>query len=329
MVNCTMCGKPAMYINKVSGIAYCRQHFIDYFERKVRKTIRKYNMFGKKEHILVATSGGKDSMSLLHILWKLSKKNPSWEITAVLVDEGIKGYRERTIKNLVKYANERGIKFIIASFRDYIGMSLDDIVDKGRGRNLPYQPCSYCGVFRRNVINTVAKEIDATVIATAHNLDDVVQTYLMNLINNSLDRIMRLTPVRKEGSFIKRVKPFYEVLEKESALYALSNNLIEPEYVQCPYAKYNIRFLIRRLVNELEDKYPGSKYGLLKSLLQIINQCNMCVGSKSEKYETCAICGEPASNIICKSCVFKYQLNLLSPELSAKIKDIIEKSLQI
>ncbi|MEM1713820.1 MAG: tRNA 2-thiocytidine biosynthesis TtcA family protein, partial [Desulfurococcaceae archaeon] len=196
MVKCSYCGKPAVYINKVSNIAYCRQHFIEYFEHKARKTIRKYNMIKPGDHVLIGVSGGKDSMALLHFLLKLKKKMQRLEITAVLVDEGISGYREKTIPNLVNYAEKYGVKYIIASFRDYIGATLDDIVKTSFQNNLPYMPCSYCGVFRRYVLNKVAREINANVIATAHNMDDIVQTYLMNLVSNSWDRIVSLGPVR-------------------------------------------------------------------------------------------------------------------------------------
>lgn len=315
MVKCSYCDKPAVYVNKINNTAYCRQHFIDYFEHKVRKTIRKYNMFQSGEHVLVGVSGGKDSMALLHFLLKLRKKMPRLEVTAVLIDEGISGYREKTAINLVNYAKERAVRYIIASFKDYVGETLDEIVKESFEKKLPYMPCSYCGVFRRYILSTVAREIGATAIATAHNMDDVVQTYLMNLVNNSWDRIFSLSPVRcsSEEFIVKRVKPFYEIPEKETALYALLNGLVRPEYVQCPYVKYNVRFTIRKVLNELEDRYPGSKYGLLRSLLDLIEMCNK-FKLISKKYMKCNICGNPSSHIICKACLFRAKLGLLSPE---------------
>ncbi|MEM1596319.1 MAG: TIGR00269 family protein [Desulfurococcaceae archaeon] len=330
MVKCSYCGKPAVYINKVGNIAYCRQHFIEYFEHKARKTIRKYNMIKPGDHVLIGVSGGKDSMALLHFLLKLKKKMQRLEITAVLVDEGISGYREKTIPNLVNYAEKYGVKYIIASFRDYIGATLDDIVKTSFQNNLPYMPCSYCGVFRRYVLNKVAREINANVIATAHNMDDIVQTYLMNLVSNSWDRIVSLGPVRSssEEYIVKRIKPFYELSEKETALYALLNNLIQPDFNQCPYVKYNIRFTIRKLINELEDKYPGSKYGLLRSLLNIINvQSKFKIYEK--KYKTCLLCGNPSSHSVCKACLFRAKLNLLNTEQYNKLAEITSSDTEV
>lgn len=315
MVKCSYCDRPAVYVNKISNIAYCKLHFIEYFEHKVRKTIRKYGMVQPGDHVLVGVSGGKDSMALLHLLFKLRGKIPRLEITAVLVDEGIAGYREKTIPNLVNYAEKRATRYIIASFRDYVGKTLDEIVKDSFERKLPYMPCSYCGVFRRYVLNKVAREIGATVIATAHNMDDVVQTYLMNLINNSWDRALSLSPVRSssEEYIVKRIKPFYEIPEKETTIYALLNNLVQPEFVQCPYVKYNVRFVIRKMINELEDKYPGSKYGLLRSLLELL-EIDERARLVIKKYTKCIVCGNPASRAVCKACLFKAKLGLLKPE---------------
>ncbi|MEM4717422.1 MAG: TIGR00269 family protein [Desulfurococcaceae archaeon] len=326
MVECSICNKPAIYVNRISNIAYCKQHFIEYFERRVRKTIRKYNMIKPGDRIALGVSGGKDSMALLHLLLKLRKKIPRVDIVAVLVDEGIKGYREKTIDNLVKYASEQGVKYIIASFKDYIGKTLDEIVLESFKRNLPYMPCSYCGVFRRYVLNKVAGEIDANIIATAHNMDDIVQTFIMNLVNNSWDRIVTLNPVRKGIEGVPtRIKPFYEVPEKETALYALLNGLTKPEFIQCPYIKFNVRHTIRKLLNELEDKYLGSKYGLLRSLQGLIE-----IQSKyklvERRYTKCAICGQPSSNAVCKACTYRASLDLMNNHELQTLKEITTKT---
>lgn len=332
MAICHVCGRKAVYINPVNGRAYCREHFAKYFERKVRRTIRKYNMLKKNDHVVVATSGGKDSLSLLHILAKIASKNPGLRITALLIDEGIKGYREKTVERLEKYAKEHGVNYRVASFKEYLGITLDEIVSKSRELGLPYQPCSYCGVFRRYLLNKVTRELGGTVLATAHNLDDAVQTYLMNIIENSWDRVSKLGPVVEPdvpGVFPRRIKPFYEVLEKETALYALLNGLITPEYEQCPYAQYNIRFTIRRLLNELEERYPGTKYKLLRSLLSAIKLTQHTQAGHSRK--TCILCGEPAAHPLCKACTYRLELSVLRPgEYSAlKLRAGVDYELKV
>ncbi|MEM4914620.1 MAG: TIGR00269 family protein [Thermosphaera sp.] len=329
MVTCSFCGRKAVYINPLNGISYCKLHFNSYLEKRVRKTIRRYNMFQSKEHIVVAVSGGKDSMGLLHVLNKLSKGNPDWALTAILVDEGISGYRDNTIANLKKYAQENNIEYKIVSFKEYIGLTLDEIVDRGRNLNLPYLPCSYCGVFRRYVLNKAARDVGGTVLATAHNLDDVVQTFLMNIISNSWEKIARLKPVAEKGShpnFVPRVKPFFEILEKESAVYALLNGLIQPDYQQCPYARFNIRFTIRKIINDLEEKYPGTKYGMLRSLERILSIMERSQFKSGNEFKTCEVCGEPSSHPVCKACLYRYELGLMSPEEEARVKRAIDNN---
>jgi len=314
VVKCSYCSKPAVYISRADGKAYCAKHFIEYFDKKVRRTIRRYSLFGKKEHIVVAVSGGKDSLSLLHYLMKLAKKVPTWRISALLIDEGISGYREYTIKDFLDFINDyKDIDYRIASFKEEIGATLDEIVRIGKERGLPYLPCSYCGVFRRYLLNKVAREMGATVLATAHNLDDVIQTYLMNIIKNSWDKIARLSPTTgsaRHPKFARKVKPFFEVLEKETTLYAILNNIYPKHFVECPYAPTNIRWTIRRQLNELEEKMPGTKYGLLQSLLTSLNLLKKS-GRDAVELSTCKICGEPSSHDICRACMFRMELGLI------------------
>ncbi|RLG83836.1 MAG: TIGR00269 family protein [Thermoprotei archaeon] len=314
MVNCSLCNRPAVYVMRAGGKAYCEHHFLRYFDKKVRKTIRKYRMFREKEHIVVAVSGGKDSLALLHYLNKLSNRVPGWRISALLIDEGIKGYRDRTIKDFLKVVNELNVDYRIVSFKKEIGYTLDEIVKIGINKGLPYLPCSYCGVFRRYLLNKAAREMSGSVLATAHNLDDIIQTYLLNIIQNNWDKVPKLAPVSKgpfHPKFVRRVKPFYEVLEKETTLYAILNSLY-PEFIECPYAVHSVRWSIRRYINELEEKHPGTKYSLIRSLLNIIGILEKLGYGKEGAIGTCSICGEPSSNKVCRACMFRKELGILT-----------------
>ncbi len=270
-------------------------------------------MFGSKEHIVVAVSGGKDSLSLLHFLINLSKKVPTWKITALLIDEGIKGYREFTIKDFLSFVNEYKVNYRVISFKEEFGYTLDDMVKLGKEKGLPYLPCSYCGVMRRYLLNKYARMMGGTVLATAHNLDDVVQTFIMNIIRNSWDKILRLSPATLGGQhpkFVRKVKPFFEVLEKETALYAILNGIYPKHFVECPYAQTNIRWLIRKQLNQLEEKQPGIKYGLLRSLLTVLDMLKHR-GSHDVKLRSCKICGEPTPHEVCRACMYRIELGIL------------------
>ncbi|AEM39629.1 PP-loop domain protein [Pyrolobus fumarii 1A] len=318
MAKCSVCGRPAIYVMRASGMALCEKHFLEYFDRKVRRTIRRYRLFNPHDRIAVAVSGGKDSMSLLHYLLRLSRRAPGWKITALLVDEGIRGYREYTVERFLRFVEEHSVEYRIVRFKDEVGYTLDEIVKIGKERGLPYLPCTYCGVLRRYLMNKAAREMGATVVATGHNLDDIIQTYMMNVLSNSWDKIARLGPVSGPGQhpkFVRKVKPFYEVLEKETTIYAVLNGLYTG-FEECPYARLGVRWQVRRMLNELEERTPGVKYSLLRSLqtaIEILEKCGKVStsGEEEEGPYTCAICGEPSAHPICRACQLRLELGIL------------------
>src|SRR5438874_12847087 len=112
---------------------------------------------------------------ILHKLWK---RFPRTRITAVTVDEGIAGYREEAVDLATKYCENLGVEHEVVSFEELYGYGLDAFLKNKQER---LTACSYCGVFRRKAINLAAKKVGANKIATAHNLDDMVQTYMLNL----------------------------------------------------------------------------------------------------------------------------------------------------
>jgi len=310
VVSCSICGKPAVYVSKRDGKRYCKEHFLRYFDNIVRDTIQRFRLFREKEYIIVAVSGGKDSLSLLHYLYNLSKENPNWELTALLIDEGIGGYRDITIKDFKKVVDTLGVDYKIVSFNDFYGITLDDIVIKLKKENSNIYACKYCGVFRRYLLNMVARELGGTVLATAHNLDDIIQTYILNIFLNNIRNIASLAPitgVARHEKFIKKVKPFYMILEKETTLYSIINKLY-PKFVECPYASSDIRWDIRIFINRLEEIKPGIKFKMLDNLLNLIK----FLQSKyvEDKINTCKICGEPSSSEVCRTCSFRMKLKL-------------------
>jgi len=145
----------------------CKYHFTDYFESKVFKTIRQFDLIGKKENIGVALSGGKDSLSILHILNKLSQQNPKIKINAIAIDEGIKGYRNKTLGTAKKFCDENKIFLSIFSYKEEFGLTLDEML-----KILDVKPCTICGIFRRYLLNKSSRELKLTKLATGHNLDD-------------------------------------------------------------------------------------------------------------------------------------------------------------
>jgi uncharacterized protein (TIGR00269 family) len=294
-----------------SGERLCEKCFKDSIEGKVRATISKYKMFEPDDKVAVAVSGGKDSLSLLHILADIEKNFPQTSICAVTVDEGIKGYRDEALKFAAKNCQKLGIKHKIVSFKEMYKITLDELADViGSKEKDELSPCSYCGVLRRRALNTVARQVGANKLATAHNLDDETQTILLNIVHGDIIRIARVKPVLDEGhpKFVQRVKPFCEVPEKEIALYAYLRKM-KFQSVLCPYAHTAIRNDIRKMLNTMEEKHAGTKFAVFRSIERI--RPALEASAEKEKLRDCKLCGEPTPTEVCKPCEMLQKLHIL------------------
>ena len=158
---CTKCGNPNVIIKrKASGQALCKDCFIESIEKKVKQTIKKENFIEKGDKVLVALSGGKDSVVTLEILNSYVKRHII-ELCAVTIDEGIAGYREEGVEIAKAHAERLGIPHKVVSFKECFDIDLDEIMKRENHRG----SCTYCGVFRRWIINRAARDFGATKIA--------------------------------------------------------------------------------------------------------------------------------------------------------------------
>ncbi len=295
MPDCTRCGGKGFYTRRYSGETLCAPCFRDSIKEKAKKTVSKYRMIAEGERIAVAVSGGKDSLSLLKVLSEICHPRRN-QIVAISVDEGVAGYRDEALTHAKSLADELGVEHVIVSYKDLFGFSLDEALDWD-GRTV--SSCSFCGVFRRRAIDEAATRAKASVVATAHNLDDYVQTFLMNLMHGDVARLGWLDPSYSDGSFpVRRVKPFMELYEEEVALYAFQTGL-PFQSVSCPYMHEGLRSEVRDYLNMMEANHPGMKYVLLRSSLDVISR--FAQASENESVP-CASCGKPSSNGFCSVC---------------------------
>jgi uncharacterized protein (TIGR00269 family) len=300
---CTVCGRrPAFFFRHYSGEKLCRKCFTESIETKVRATIAKYQMLKFNDKIAVAVSGGKDSISLLHVLAKMEHNYPKASLVAVTVDEGIKGYRDEALKIAAENCKKLGITHRTVSFKKLYGFTLDEIVKrlKKKGEN-ELTPCAYCGVLRRKALNTIARKVKADKLATAHTLDDETQTILLNIFHGDVQRIAREKPITDEAhpKFVRKIKPFCEIPEKETALYAYVKS-IKFQSTPCPYASEALRNDIRVMLNRIEEKHAGTKFTVFKSIEKLRPALEEIV--KKEGLNECSECGEPTTEKLCKTC---------------------------
>ncbi|UUX91490.1 TIGR00269 family protein [Methanoplanus endosymbiosus] len=279
-MKCSKCRQDAVLFQRYSGLHLCEDHFTIDLETKVKKTIRKEGWIKSGDKIAVALSGGKDSTALLYFLTKTFGIRRDVEIAAVTIDEGISGYRSTQICKSI--AEQAGVEFHTASFKEHFGITLDEIVQKKGDIN----SCSYCGVLRRQLLNRTARDAGATKIAYGFNLDDEAQSVMMNVLRGDAETLLRKQkPV--EG-MLPRIKPFKTIPEREVALYA---RLQTTGYEErgCPYSYNALRADVRGILNQYNYGHPATKY----ALLNLGEKFKSGIPADSTGAETCATCGEP------------------------------------
>ena len=296
MDSCSSCGGKPFHTRIYSGETLCVSCFGESIVDKTRRTISKYSMIERGDRVAVAVSGGKDSLSLLKVLGLLSGDR-GFSIQVISVDEGVQGYREEAIRNAASASRELGVEHFTLSYKELFGFTLDEALNWKDDRDVA--SCSFCGVFRRRAIDEAAVKVGATVVATAHNLDDFVQTFMMNLMHGDVGRLAWLDPTYVDRSFpVRRVKPFTEVYEQELALYAFSSG-IPFQSVSCPYMHEGLRSEVRDHLNQLEASHPGMKNVILRSGLDVISKYSGAAGKESVP---CSNCGKPSSSGLCNVC---------------------------
>jgi len=300
---CNVCNKgKVVYFRAYSGERLCSRCFTKTFEKRVAKTIAKYDMLKYDDRIAVAVSGGKDSLALLRVLAKIEAKFPESSIVAITVDEGISVYRDEAIKNAEDFISKIGnIEHVKVSFKELFGFTLDDVVRDGAVDRAGIKPCTVCGILRRRALDIAARQVGASVIATAHTLDDVVQTYLMNMFRGDIDKQPFGIRTELEG-FVPRVAPFKLTPESEVVMYAYLHNIPFQSHV-CPYARTSMRDMIRNFLTEYEESYPGTLYTALTSFEKLIKPSSVSL-------QKCEVCGVPTSRRICRACEILRQLKV-------------------
>jgi len=301
---CSKCLQPAITFIRYNGTHLCKDHFIQYVTKRVKKEIRKQGTIDANSTIGVAISGGKDSVVALQLMYDLYHKRENITLIGISIDEGIKGYRDESLEIAKKHCQNLGIDHVIASFKDCIGKTMDEIMEI---EPRTYGACSYCGVFRRFCLNTTSKKFHVDRLVTGHNLDDMSQSILMNFINADMEKLARLGPHTKiQLGLIPRMIPLRTIPEKENALFALLNGFQVHDAV-CPYSLDASRGYIKDMVYNLEKKNPGTRHSILKSY-DIIKEV-LASRFPPSKLKTCNTCNEPTMHTECKSCLLKKQLN--------------------
>ncbi|KZX13687.1 TIGR00269 family protein [Methanobrevibacter filiformis] len=261
----------------------------------IKSVVKDYDLIEKGDLIAIALSGGKDSVLTLHALYWLqnSPDMPSFDLIAISVNEGIAHYRNHGLESAVSNARDLDIPLIEKSFNEEYDLDLDDIYMNFKSACIP------CGVFRRTILNKTAREVGADKIATGHNLDDEIQSFLMSFSRADIFKFSKFGPKldKIHPKLVPRIKPLWNTKEKDVGTWAILNNM-DIHLNECPYSNLSLRSKIKTFLNDLDSNNPGTKIAIMESFKKMF----LDIKASTANLNQCQKCGEPCSGDICKSC---------------------------
>lgn len=266
-MRCRTCGKKAAINMRHHRLSLCASHFTEWLPAQTERFIQKQKMFTKEDRVLVAVSGGKDSLALWDILWQLGYQTEGLYIN-LGIDESI-GYSARSQEFARSFADQRGLHLhTIDISTDYQETLSEMAMRTKRGQE---NPCSLCGLVKRHLFNRAAVDGGFDALATAHNLDDEAAILLANTLEWSLEHLSRGQPVLPAApGFARKVKPFGRIHEFESAAYAfLSGIQWMPD--ECPFSNDSKQLYYKGYLNQWENEMPGLKLRFYSNYLKALD----------------------------------------------------------
>jgi uncharacterized protein (TIGR00269 family) len=280
--------------------AFCEDCFVHHVHEQVRRAIKSHGMFRPDDRILVAVSGGKDSLALWDVLLDLG-----YRAAGLYLGLGIGEYSDRSAAIARGFADGRGAELIEVDLATEYGYDIPTA-----GRKGSRSTCAVCGLSKRYVFNRAALDHGFDVVATGHNLDDEAATLLGNTLRWQTDYIARQFPVlpEREG-MVKKVKPLYRLSELETAAYAFLRRI---DYVveECPLVEGNTQLRYKDAMNALESTSPGTKAQFFLGYVE--KAAPVFRGADGEAATValsgCERCGQPTTGRFCAFCRARAQI---------------------
>jgi len=293
---CSICGAPAVAYLPYARLALCKTHFIEFVDRKVGRILRRVGALRPGGLIVAAVSGGKDSTAMLASLVKHAEERGT-RILAVYIDLGYGGYSSRSREAAVEACRRLGVACLVVPFEEVAGVSVYELARRTR------RPvCSVCGIVKRYILNAVAVEAGADHVALGHNGDDILAYALKSFLNQDIAYIAKLGPATQTvpGLAVGRLRPLYEVFERETLIYVLVSEL-PFLHEECPYRPVApIEQRLKEALNRLEEEHPGLKMSALRRLARSIRLYEKLAGGSEAG--RCRHCGLISAGDECSFC---------------------------
>lgn len=290
-MRCRKCNEKAVINMRQHKLALCPTHFVDWVPSQVELTIQKYNMFSRQDKLLVAVSGGKDSLSIWDILQQLGYSADGLYI-GLGIDEGI-DYSRNSLAYTRSFAMHHELTLHVVDMQSEYGESIPNLARRThRGH---YKPCSVCGLAKRHVMNRIAGQHGYSVLLTGHNLDDEAAILFGNTLNWLGPYLLHQSPVLEadKPGLVRKAKPLCRMYEREMAAYAFLRGI---DYIkdECPFAKDSTSIYHKTLLNKMETDRPGTKLNFYLSFLRAKRDGLFSPsGDENSKWlHTCPDCGQ-------------------------------------
>jgi len=290
-VKCRKCGGAAVLELRRHNAAFCAPDFLEFFRHQVKEAIRKQKMFTREEPVLVAVSGGKDSLALWDVL-----SDEGYTTAGLYLNLGIFDYSRESRARCEAFAAGRNLKLFVVDVENALGAPIPEVQQATRRPT-----CSACGLSKRYLLNRAALEHGFSVVATGHNLDDEAATLFGAVIRWQTEALPRQSPalVSTHPKLVRRVKPLYRLSERETAAYSFLRGI---DYIvdECPFSEGATSLLYKEILNRLEDASPGAKHNFFYGFLE--------KGRPAfEKLESvalveCVRCGQVTTGDLCAFC---------------------------
>jgi tRNA-5-methyluridine54 2-sulfurtransferase len=291
-VKCRTCRGPAVIDLPRHNANFCGEHFLAHVREQVKRTIESYRMFSPADRILVAVSGGKDSLAAWDILDGLG-----YDVDGLYIGLGIGEYSDVSGRYVHDFVAERGLKLVEVDLREEHGFDIPTAAEVTRR-----VPCSSCGLSKRHLFDKAAIDGGYDVVATGHNLDDEAAVLFGNTLRWQVDYLARQQPVLDAASgFPKKVKPLVRLAERETAAYCVLRG-IDYQVEECPMAAGNRHLGYKEALNALEARSPGTKAAFYFEFLDKAAHLFRSDETGKASVGTCTRCGAPASNEVCAFC---------------------------
>ncbi|NPA99370.1 MAG: adenine nucleotide alpha hydrolase family protein [Crenarchaeota archaeon] len=310
---CRVCGREAEYWVPWANAWFCRDHYIEYYNRRIKRVWDKY-FPNDPGDTLIAVSGGKDSVALLYSVSKiLMEKGVRHNV--LFIDLGIPGYSDESLKIVKWNAGRLGLNVEVARLEDY-GFTLRDIHRLVKTRRIRRPVCSICGMIKRYLMNRYAYEHGYSLVLTGHNLDDMIGFTLASLVSGRIEDLVKLRPyVEGHDRLVARGKPLLFTYGVENKWYveAIGARIVE---AVCPYrtGESSVNTELRDAVLSVDKKHPGLAILMARNTVdKLIPRIRL----PGKTLVRCSVCGYPSSSDPCGFCRLREKVSRL---LSSKKK---------